>query len=62
MHYQIEMNILANDLDSIFHRIEALPAHELLTTAGELIEQAKEALKEAQGDLHQRDIRERYDL
>jgi hypothetical protein len=41
-------------------RIEALEAHPQLTTAGEFVRRAKEAMVLARGDIHQRDMKERF--
>jgi len=62
MDDQTRMSILRNDLDSIAHRIECLPAHPALTQAGESVRMARDWIAQAQGDLHQEDIKRRYDI
>lgn len=52
MNEDRQMAIVINDLDSLFHRIEALPPHERLTDAGSYVEAAKDAVKEARAAVH----------
>lgn len=52
--------IIANDLDSLVHRIEALPAHPRFTDALNAVHAAKEAVTEGRVDLHHRGMRERF--
>lgn len=54
--------IIANDLDSINMRIEALPAHPLYTDAQVAVQKARDALRAGATDLHQQDMRKRYDV
>ncbi len=56
-----EMAVLVNDLDSMIHRIESLPAHPDLTDALIAITQAKASVTTARAALHQREMRERLD-
>jgi hypothetical protein len=60
MHHQSQAAIIANDLDSMVHRIEALPAHTSYTEALMAIQKAKVAILNGASDLHQRDVRERF--
>lgn len=60
MHKDITMAIIANDLDSMGLRIEALEAHPELTAAGEFVRKAHTALVKARVDIHQRDMKERF--
>ena len=60
MHKDFAMAIIQNDLDNMAMRIEALEAHPQLTTAGELVRRAKEAMVLARSDIHQRDMKERF--
>lgn len=62
MHDQAKMRILANDLDSMVVRVEDLPAHPRLTDALTAVQAARGAVREAAGDLHQADMRRRYDV
>lgn len=52
--------VIANDLDSMRHRIEALPAYPAYTDALNAVTKAMEAVKQGQGDLHQRGMRKRF--
>lgn len=52
--------IITNDLDSLVHRIEALPAHPAYTSALMAVMDARDAIRRGQADLHQRVLRERY--
>ncbi len=60
MNTQSEAAVLVNDLDSMVHRIEALPAHPRYTDALTLVQAAKVAINEGRMELHQRETRERY--
>ena len=60
MDYQTQMALIANDLDSLFLRIEALPAHEKLTDAGTAAQSARDLVRAAAVDLHQREMRSRF--
>lgn len=60
MDYGSEAAIIANDLDSMRIRIEALPAHPRYTDAMNLVTQAKEAITEGRVDLHHRDMKARF--
>lgn len=61
MHESFAAQIIANDLDSIALRIESLSAHPLYTEARALVDKAKSAVLGAAADLHQRDMRERFE-
>lgn len=60
MNHDREAAIIANDLDSLVHRIESLPPHPSYTEALTAVQQAKQAISEGRVDLHQRDMRERF--
>lgn len=60
MHKDFTMAIIANDLDSMAFRIEALEAHPELTAAGEFVRKAHAAMAKARVDIHQRDMKERF--
>ena len=62
MHDQFKMRVLGNDLDSMVVRIEDLPPHPKLTDALNAVQAARDAVRTAAGDLHQADIRRRYDI
>ena len=62
MHYQREIKVLMNDLNSLFVRIEDLPAHSLLTTAGQKVQEARNNLAAAAGLLQHADMGKRYDV
>lgn len=62
MNEDRRMAIIANDLDSLFHRIESLRAHPKLTGAGEAVDRARELIKEARVEIHQDNLRKRYDV
>lgn len=52
-------SILVNDLDSMVHRIEMLPAHPEYTNALIAVQTAKTALAKGRSELHQRGVAER---
>lgn len=52
--------LIANDLDSLIHRVESLPAHAKYTSALEHVCQAKLDVQEGMADLHQAAMRERH--
>lgn len=54
--------IIANDLDSLNMRIEALPAHPLYTEAQVAVQKARDAIRAGASDLHQQDMHKRYDV
>ena len=60
MDWQAEARVLANDLNSMTARIEALPGHPRMTDALNAVQEAEKALREAWGDLHQIETRKRY--
>ncbi|SFS42286.1 hypothetical protein [Brevundimonas viscosa] len=60
MHHQSLAAIIANDLNSLAHRIEALPAHPNYTAALNAVQEAEAAVKSAAVDLHQSEMRERF--
>lgn len=62
MDWKTQAEIAANDLNSMIHRIEALPAHRLMTDALEAVRDAEKALREATVELHQIEIGARYDV
>jgi len=55
-----EATVLANDLDSMLHRIEALPPHPRYTDAHNAIVLAHAAVLDGLTGLHQADIVARY--
>lgn len=59
MHKDFTMAIIQNDLDSLAYRIEALEGHPHLTTAGIAVQAAKEAMRLARSEIHQRDMKAR---
>lgn len=60
MNSDSQAAIIANDLDSMRYRIEALPAHSLYTDALNAVTAARDAIKAGAVDLHQRNMRERF--
>lgn len=60
MHTDSQAAIIANDLDSLVHRIEALPAHPRYTDALNAVSQAKQAVNDGRIDLHQSEMRQRF--
>ena len=52
--------IIANDLDSLIHRIESLPAHPEYTNALVAVQQAKEAIVRGRSGIHQAGLRRRH--
>ncbi|GJK94537.1 hypothetical protein TUM17568_57430 [Klebsiella oxytoca] len=52
--------IIANDLDSLIHRIEALPAHPRFTDALNAVHAAKKAVSEGRVEVHHQGMRERF--
>lgn len=62
MNHDSQMAIIINDLDSLRHRIEALPAHPRLTDALNNITDARDAVTEARVALHRKALSERYDI
>lgn len=62
MNEQFKMAIIANDLDSMNMRIEDLRAHPKLTDAQVAVQKARDLMREAMGDIHQEDMRKRYDV
>jgi hypothetical protein len=60
MHPDKQAAVLINEVDSMIHYIEALPAHPAYTDALIAIEQAKQKLVEGRMDLHQTAMRERF--
>jgi hypothetical protein len=62
MHHYPQATIVANDLNSMAQRIEALPAHEDYTKALNLVQEAEAAVRRAQQAVHEREMRQRYDV
>lgn len=61
MNDDTAMAIIANDLDSLFLRIEALnAAHPKLTSAGRHLQEARDNLLDARQELHTADMRRRH--
>ena len=56
-----EAAIIANDLDSLIHRIEMLQAHPKYTDALLHVSSAKDAIRDGRSDIHQRDVKARHD-
>lgn len=54
-----EAAIIANDLDSMVHRIEMLEAHPGYTRALAMILEARDAVKNARSDIHHNKMKER---
>jgi hypothetical protein len=59
--FDSEAAIIANDLDSLLHRIEALQAHPRYTEAGQAVLAARDAIKAGRQDLHETAMRARFD-
>lgn len=59
MNEQSEMQIIANDLENMAIRIEALRAHPKLTDAGTAVAQVHSLVREAMADIHRQDTQER---
>lgn len=57
-----KMAVLVNDLDSMAHRIEGLPAHPGLTDALVAVQEAKASVDGARSELHQAALHKRYDV
>lgn len=53
MNWDSQAAIIANDLDSLVHRIEALPAHPEYTNALMAVQAAKKAISDGRTALHQ---------
>lgn len=62
MNHDRKMAIIINDLDSLVHRIEALPGHPALTDAEESVQQAKRYMEKARVEIHQANLRLAYDV
>lgn len=62
MKWQTQAQIIVNDLNSMAARIEALPGHPKMTDALNSVQAAEKSLREAWGELHQAEIRARYDV
>lgn len=60
MNTHSQAAVIANDLDSLHHRIEALPAHPKYTDALNAVALARDCVKAGSIDLHQRDMKERF--
>lgn len=60
MHHDSQAAIIANDLDSMVHRIEAMPADVNYTRALNLVQEARAAINAGRSEIHQRETRERY--
>lgn len=60
MDHDSQAAIIANDLDSLVHRIEALPPHPRYTDALNAVQAAKQAVIDGRVGLHQRGMRERF--
>ena len=61
LHPDKVVAILVNDLDSMVHYIEALPAHPSYTSALDHVQRAKVALSTGRTDLHQQEMKSRGD-
>ncbi len=53
-------SIIINDLSSLIHRIEALPAHPEYTNAAVAVLEARRAVSVGCADLHSKAMRERF--
>lgn len=60
MDHHFQAHIIANDLDSMNVRIEALPAHADYTMAQTLVRQAKDFINKGRADLHQSEMKQRF--
>lgn len=61
-NWQVNARIIRNDLDSLVARIDDLPGHPKMTNAINFIHAAQASFEAAWSDLHQQEIKERYDL
>ncbi len=57
-----KMAVLVNDLDSMIHRIEGLPAHPGLTDALDAVQEAKASVTTARTGLHHAALAKRFDV
>ena len=55
-----KMAVMANDLDSMRHRIEALPGHVKMTEALNHVSDAAKLVTEARSDIHQAEMKKRF--
>lgn len=60
MHADSQAAIIANDLDSLIHRIEALPASPRYTEALLAVQGAKNAISAGRSEMHQFAMRQRF--
>jgi UDP-N-acetylglucosamine enolpyruvyl transferase len=61
MDYDRQVAIIANDLDSLIHRIEALQAHPAYSTAVSAVMQAKMAINQGRQQIHQKKMEARFE-
>jgi len=52
--------MIINDLDSLIHRIEDLPAHPRYTQALVAVQDAKQAITNGRSEIHQHNMGERF--
>lgn len=60
MNTDSQAAMIANDLDSLVHRIEALPASPRYTEALLAVQSAKNAISAGRSELHQLAMRQRF--
>ena len=60
MNFDSQAAIIANDLDTLIHRIEALQAHPKNTEALIAVMQARMAINAGRQDLHRQDMDRRH--
>jgi hypothetical protein len=60
MDYDRQAAVIANDLDSMMHRIESLQANPKYTEASMLVMQARMAVNAGRQELHQKAMAQRH--
>jgi len=60
MHHLSQAAVVANDLNSLAHRIEALPPHPDYSRAVSAVQAAEAAVRAASTELHHRAMAERF--
>lgn len=60
VHRQAQAAIIANDLDSLVHRIEGLEANPRYTNALTAVQKAKEEMLAGRAEIHQENMRRRF--
>jgi hypothetical protein len=60
MNQDSQAAMIVNDLDSLIHRIEDLPAHPRYTDALVFVQDAKEAITDGRSQIHQQTMGGRF--